>query len=151
MTKQRSGRHSHHRRRLSIEPAAAQTSNDDKDKPDVRLISYNQTEFIDKVVDNLTDIPDYLGKNKVVWIDINGIRCHKMLKFLGESFEIHNLCLEDVINTQRPKLEQYGNRFFLVLQQLTRPSSGELNSFQVAMAFGKGYLVTFHDGQWKLV
>ena len=53
----------------------------------------------------------------VTWINVDGLHNLDLMKELGESFELHPLLLEDVLNTgQRPKLGEFDNCLFIVLK-----------------------------------
>ena len=45
----------------------------------------------------------------VTWINVDGIHQVKIMEQLGESFGLHPLTVEDILNThQRPKWEDFG-------------------------------------------
>lgn len=150
MSKRRLARSSHLRRRLTVEPGALSTGSDAKARPQIRFIAYGDGDLLEKRIEQPSELETCLGKHNVVWIDIEGTEDHDLLRRLGVLFDIHPLCLEAVINMQRPKLEQYNDHFFLVLHQLSRAIGGELISFQIAASIAPGCIVTFHDGPWPL-
>ena len=82
----------------------------------------------------------------VTWINVSGISDIALLQRLGESFSLHPLVLEDVVNTdQRPKAEDNGSYIFLVLK-LISPSSTGVATEQVSILFGENWLITFQEG-----
>lgn len=83
---------------------------------------------------------------KVTWLDIDDLRDTAMIQKVGAHYGIHELVLEDVVNTgQRPKLEDYGDYFFLVLKVLDLDAAGELRAEQVSLILGDGYVLTFRE------
>lgn len=83
----------------------------------------------------------------VTWINVSGISdIALLLQRLGESFSLHPLVLEDVVNTdQRPKAEDNGSYIFLVLK-LISPSSTGVATEQVSILFGENWLISFQEG-----
>jgi magnesium transporter len=149
MKKVRSVRHGQSRSRLSIEPGSFAGRESESTTCGIRAVGYDSVGFFDRKIQKLEDLDKLKGKSKVLWIDVQGCEDHEVLAHLGHLFNIHRLALEDVINPQRPKLAQYGDRIFLVLQQLQL--APDLVSQQIAIAIGQGYIVTFHDGPWTLM
>jgi len=83
---------------------------------------------------------------KMSWVNLEGIGRLELLKRLGECYGIHPLVLEDIVNTdQRPKAEEYDKYLFVVLKMLTPVESG-VNSEQVSLILGDGWLLTFQEG-----
>jgi magnesium transporter len=58
--------------------------------------------------------------SSVTWIDVNGLADLKAIKAIGERFNLHQLLLEDVLNTDhRPKVEEYQDHLFVVAKMLS--------------------------------
>lgn len=83
-------------------------------------------------------------RRRVAWIDIVGLHDVDLVQRLGETFGLHNLALEDVLNTgQRPKLEVYDDHLFVVMRLLHR--SAGLESEQISLFVGDGFLLTLQE------
>ncbi|MCW8828467.1 MAG: magnesium/cobalt transporter CorA, partial [Gammaproteobacteria bacterium] len=66
---------------------------------------------------------------------------------LGQLFGLHPLALEDVINTgQRPKADSYGEQLFVVMNLPTVNEQGRIETEQVSLFLGEGFLISFHRG-----
>jgi magnesium transporter len=69
-----------------------------------------------------------------------------MLKELGLHFRIHPLALEDMLNTgQRPKVEEYDNQLFIVLQMAYSTKDDDIVFEQVCMVLGRQYVITVQE------
>jgi magnesium transporter len=80
----------------------------------------------------------------VTWIDVVGLHDVDLLRQLGEVFGLHTLALEDVLNVgQRPKVELFEDHLFVVLRLLHAGS--EIESEQISMFLGEGFLLTFQE------
>ena len=83
-------------------------------------------------------------KTGVCWVNVVGLGSEPILRGIAESFGIHPLAMEDVINThQRPKVEEYGEHLFVVLRL---PRAGDVLSVeQISLYAGPGFVVTFQE------
>ncbi|MGA9754130.1 MAG: hypothetical protein WBV23_03220, partial [Desulfobaccales bacterium] len=70
----------------------------------ITVTRYNEHDFREDKVDNLTECPLADDQGRVTWINVSGIHQVKNLEKLGECFTIHPLVLEDILDAeQRPK------------------------------------------------
>jgi magnesium transporter len=115
-------------------------------KPEVSLIEYDARTILEKKVGHIDEIFSCLENDKVSWINIGGLGDVEMLKLLGLHFRIHPLALEDMLNTgQRPKVEEYDNQLFIVLQMAYSTKDDDIVFEQVCMLLGKQYVITVQE------
>jgi magnesium transporter len=115
--------------------------------PRLSLIDYSDTEF-----QEISDIaPEacraYLERLTVTWIHVQGDADPDTLKQLGEAFALHELALEDIINSgQRPKTELYDEQLFIILSHpiLEDDYAG---TEQVSLFLWDNMVFSFHDGK----
>ena len=73
-----------------------------------------QAEF--KSVD---EILRYKKRDTITWVLVEGLANVDVIQSIGANFDIHDLVLEDILNThQRPKFEEYDDHLFIVLKCL---------------------------------
>ena len=61
---------------------------------------------------------------------------------MQKEFGLHELAVEDARHGhQRPKIEEYGDSLFVVLQVI-EPSNGDLNVGEMAIFVGKNYVLS---------
>ena len=87
------------------------------------------------------------GARDFVWVGLHEPSVQE-LREVAEAFHLHQLAVEDAYRAhQRPKLEPYGDGFFIVLKTLwyveaeDAVETGEINMF-----VGEGYVVTVRHG-----
>lgn len=88
-------------------------------------------------------------RHAVVWIDMDGLQDVEAVREVGETFDLHRLALEDVVNVnQRPKAEPYDTALFIVLRMPT--NSEHVDTEQMALFIGDGFVLTFQEkpGDW---
>lgn len=118
------------------------------DKVKVSKISYN-SDFINEedISDKLNFKNEEADKNKVLWINIDGLHDTNLVAKLGTDFGLHPLVLEDILNTkQRPKLEEYDNHLFISIKMLGVNASGtDFISEQISLIYNVNSLITFQE------
>lgn len=90
----------------------------------------------------LFEIRDYRAQpDSFVWVALKDVEPGE-LESLQDEFDLHELAVEDAHHGhQRPKLDEYGQSLFVVLQIL-EPSEDELHAGEVAIFVGPGYVVS---------
>lgn len=113
----------------------------------ITLFTFNNEGYEEKQLVGVADLhlPD--PKERVSWLDIDGLDDDKMVMQTGERFNLHPLLLEDVLNTDhRPKVEEYHDTLFVVVKMLSLDEeTGGIESEQVSFVLGKGYVVSFQE------
>jgi|WetSurSiteA1Bulk_404760.scaffolds.fasta_scaffold02544_2 magnesium transporter len=113
-------------------------------KPQIRVVAYNLEKVVEKDIDDVPAIREYLSQWPVTWIHVVGLGDLSVVTKLGELFNIHRLALEDVLNVhQRPKVEQYKNHCYIVLRAV-REGEG-FASEQVSIFLGKNFVLSFQE------
>ncbi len=88
-------------------------------------------------------IPEISTGDGVMWIDIKGLGSVDSIHAIGETFGLHPLALEDLVNVhQRPKVEMYGDHLF-VIGRAHIP--GTLDSEQIALFLGCNFVINFQE------
>ncbi len=110
----------------------------------IRVIAFDEERIEEAELSSPAEVARYLGKWRTVWVDVDGLGNAEILSGLAQQFGIHNLAMEDIVNTyQRPKVEAYEDHLFIVCRALT--PALEHGSEQISLILGKGYLVTFDE------
>lgn len=80
----------------------------------------------------------------LLWLDCVGLADTDLVAEIGAVFGLHQLALEDVVNTgQRPKTDLFDDNVFVVLKMIADVPDARLE--QLSLFFGKGYVVTFQE------
>lgn len=112
--------------------------------PVIDVVAYGPDSFVEQPAASLADAATLVGRHPVVWVNVCGLGSAETITGLGAAFGLHQLALEDVVNThQRPKVEEYGGHLFIVLRMLEREVAA--GSEQLAVFLGRDFLVTFQE------
>jgi magnesium transporter len=118
----------------------------EKGQFNIRLVDYSASEYTSKDLATAEECRAFLEKDTTTWIHIQGQPSTDTLEYLGVSFDLHPLALEDVHNTvQRPKVDSYDDTLFVILSLPTSTDS-RISIEQVSLFVGAGYLISFHNG-----
>jgi magnesium transporter len=89
------------------------------EKPKISIIDYSPEYLEEKTVDGIEKCIPYLEKPTITWINIDGIHQTDIIEQIGQSFKIHPLTLENIMNTaQRPKIEYFSNYIYIALKMI---------------------------------
>jgi magnesium transporter len=127
------------------------TGDSQVENPDVSIIHYNEVSISEKLLRGL-DCPPSPFENMMTWYDVRGLNDVKLVEHIGQTFHIHSLVLEDILNTQqRPKWDDYHNGIFLVVRSLRlEKNSFELIVEQISFFLGTDFIITFQEDKHDL-
>lgn len=113
----------------------------------VSCVSYSPREYREYRPENFDQCIPIGGTESVTWINVEGLQNVELIRQFGDCYGLHPLILEDIVNTsQRPKLEDYGDHIFLVARMISFHTERGIETEQVAMILGPGYLLSFQEG-----
>ena len=112
----------------------------------LRVIAYGPDSLIEKECGEVGDLAHLVGQMPVVWVNVDGLGDHELMRQLGELFGLHSLSLEDIVNLQqRPKIEEFKDYLFIVMREAAvRPAAG-LSTDQIAICLGENFVLTFQE------
>jgi magnesium transporter len=106
------------------------------EKVKITAVRFNASEYEETDISIGEDsLPSFPDPSCITWINVDGIHDLETIEKIGRLCKLHPLTLEDMMNTdQRPKLEEYGDYFFLVLKMI-HPSQDldQIDSEQVSI------------------
>jgi len=103
----------------------------------------------------VTNLPDFLQQHRpewcaVRWICVHGLKDMEALRAIAEKYQLHPLAIDDVLSSQRPKVEDYPaagdapGRLFLVIR-MVQQEGRRLVSNQTCFFLGRNTLLTFQQ------
>lgn len=118
----------------------------------ISVIDYNEDVFEVVSKKNKLDCSPYKNAGTVSWINIDGLHNIEVMQSLGEQFGLHNLLLEDILNTNhRPTTEEYDDHVFLTLKMLGVSKYGKnIISEQVSFVLGDSWMLSFQEKEGDL-
>ncbi|WP_028490327.1 magnesium/cobalt transporter CorA [Thiothrix lacustris] len=115
----------------------------------ISLLEYSDSQFSETLSPTPEQCRIAQQNAYVDWLDVTGVNDPAAIRELGETFGLHPLALEDVLNSgQRPKIDFTEHHAFLVLN-LPHLVGDEILLEQVSLFVGKGHLLSFCSGDGK--
>ncbi len=115
--------------------------------PNIVLIDYNSDQAIRLAIASPEECAEHLATQSVSWINIDGLGQEDTWQRIGQTFSLHPVVLEDVVNVpQRPKTEDYGDQLVVVMHMvMIVPDQSHFLNEQVSFVLGPNYLLTVQE------
>ncbi len=122
----------------------------------VTCTDYSSQQYEQSELDRPEQLCEFLARHRpswssVRWIDVRGLKNVAVIRAMAEKYELHPLAVEDVLNPQRPKCEDYPataehpERLFVIAVTVRRGEQRHRKE-QVALFLGRHTLLTFQPG-----
>jgi len=117
------------------------------EKPVISLVDYDQEYFDTRTGISIEDATAFKETDTVSWINLSGIHDISLIERFGQQFGIHNLALEDILNTQhRPKVEEMDGYSLIILKMLFFDDEAQrIDAEQISLIIGPHYVLTFQE------
>ena len=86
----------------------------------LELISYNRETYERHTAKDAGELIALIKPDRVNWVNLDGLTNDAIIEKLQSHFSLHSLLIEDILNDQRPKAEEYDNYMFVTLKLLYR-------------------------------
>lgn len=116
----------------------------------LELIAYNREEHERTNNISVDDLLRKIDPNKINWINMDGMGDLTIVEKLQSHFCFDALTLDDVINEQRPKAEEYEDYLFFTLKMLYRIKGDKIDYEQISFVLGTNYLISFQEKEGDL-
>lgn len=126
--------------RLQSEPESSNTL-----RVILELISYDRQSYVKHEDLSISDLLNKIIPEQVNWINLDGLRDPDIIAKLQTHFSLHTLLIDDVLNDQRPKAEEYEEYLFFTLKMLYRINGNHIDYEQISFVLGHNYLISFQE------
>lgn len=111
----------------------------------LELIRYNKEEYKKFDQHNVDEVLKNLQPEQVNWINLDGLNDTSIIEKLQNRFGLHTLLVEDILNEQRPKSEEYDDYLYFTMKMLHRIEDNKIEYEQISFVLGTNYLITFQE------
>jgi magnesium transporter len=114
----------------------------------VSMITLSATGVDEKKIQSIDGLLKYQQSESVTWLIVEGLRNTDLIAQIGAAFDVHQLVLEDILNThQRPKFEEYNNYLYIVLKSIVSQAQGNFSVAyeQISLLLFDNVVVTFKE------
>lgn len=128
----------------------------------MQVFCYGANEIMERNLDAVSELADLMGRQPVLWLNVDGVEHAATVEQIGREFGLHPLALEDVVHVhQRAKVEEYDGVLFIVARMVrivdddadaVRCQDGAgvtsrscLETEQISIFLGRNFVVTFQE------
>ncbi len=117
----------------------------DAETPTLSVVQYNSEQVVEKTVTDVDSIADYISDDTITWVNVQGVGDASTFLQLSNMFGVHRLAMEDAVNgMQRPKIESYGEKIFIVLRILSQVAK-HLRNDQLSIFLGNNFVLSIQE------
>ena len=116
----------------------------------LELIRYNREKHDRFTSKDVEELLQKLESHKVNWINLDGLNINPIIKKLQSHFCLNSLLVDDILNDQRPKAEEFEDYLFVTLKMLYRIEGAAIDYEQISFVLGKDFLLTFQEKEGDL-
>ncbi|MGR9053646.1 MAG: magnesium/cobalt transporter CorA [Gammaproteobacteria bacterium] len=119
----------------------------------IGLIEFDKTGYREQDCTGRTELMPSKYQPTVSWFHVTGLHDVDLIEGLGRDFGIHQLVLEDVVNThQRPKVEEFDHYLFIVFRAVRfDPDALEFDNEQISLIVGCNFILSFEESESDLL
>lgn len=111
----------------------------------LEIISYNREQYEKHVCEEVDEILKNLHSDRVNWINIDGLNLSPIIERIQSHFSLHSLVIDDILNDQRPKTEEFEDYLFVTLKMLYSIKGANIDYEQISFVLGHNFLLTFQE------
>lgn len=117
------------------------------DRVRIQLMRYTASTLEEVEFDSIDSCLPCKKSEGIKWINIDGLHDTSLLQTVGRAFNIHDLVLEDIVNTnQRPKVEIHDDYVYVVLRMFSLDEAKDsVVSEQMSFILGSDYILSFQE------
>lgn len=118
----------------------------------ITITIYNKEKIEEHKIQSIEEILPYKSSDSVTWVVIEGLTNIDIIERTGAIFNIHDLVLEDILNThQRPKFEEYDDYLYIVLKSMSAEDDGFHISYeQISILLVDNIVIVFKEKKDEL-
>ena len=116
----------------------------------LEIITYDRLNYNRFVAKDVPDLITRIKPDQVNWVNLDGLSNMPVIEKLQAHFSLNSLLVEDILNDQRPKAEEYEDYLFVTLKMLYRIDGPEIDYEQISFVLGTNFLLTFQEKEGDL-
>lgn len=120
------------------------------DKVILELITYDRQHHDKYVTDNVEELLKNLKSERVNWINLDGLDNRPIVEKLQAHFCLNSLLVDDILNDQRPKTEEFEDYLFVTLKMLYKIEGPHIDYEQISFVLGTNFLLSFQEKEGDL-
>ncbi len=114
--------------------------------PRIVIYQYTQDELIERPIDDVEQLADFVHTERSTWVDIQGLGDERVLRRIAELFQIEPLAMEDAVNVPQRAKSETRERYQVIVARLPfLIEPDDVDAPQVCLLLGRHHLITFQE------
>jgi len=111
----------------------------------IESVIFDKNTLSEETLTDVSKLEYKCDSDDIQWVTITGLHDSKMVEQIGSSFGIHNLVLEDILNTDhRPKVDFYSDYIYILFKSLSyNRSETAIEQEQISILLGRNFVLCF--------
>jgi len=132
--------------KLGLPPGTVIEAAKSDQKTIITVFDYDTKNFQEKEVKQVDECFPFKESPTITWINIEGIN-PQIIQSIDEYYGVHPLVSEDIVSSgQRPKMEDYGDYFFIVLKMIYfSEKTNEIIDEQISLILGTNFVISIQE------
>jgi magnesium transporter len=122
----------------------------DQQRVILELISYDADHYSKDADQPIEDLLKKIKPEQVNWLNVDCLHESSLIENIQNHFNLHSLLIDDILNDQRPKSEEYDDYLFFTLKMLYSINGNKIDYEQISFVLGKDYLISFQEKEGDL-
>ncbi len=116
-------------------------------KNKLTVIEFRSDDVDQKVISTVDEIFSPEDTDSIKWVNLEGLSDVEQIRKIGSHFNIHELVLEDILNTnQRPKIDVHADYIYITLKRWALEQVPFVIGYeQISILILKNYIFTFKE------
>lgn len=111
----------------------------------IELLDYSEGGSKVAEISDVAELKNFVNTDTVSWVNVNGIHDTKLVSEIGKIYGIHDLVLEDILNTDHyPKVEPFDDYVFFTMKMISL-NNGKARREQLSIVFSKAFVLCFQE------
>ena len=118
-------------------------------QPFIQKLVYSKDAFDEQGAVDVKSLEKPEIPGQTLWLNVVGLHDTDMIREVGEVFALHDLLLENVVNTgQRPRMEEFGDALFFTLKMLRYDDNKQvIVAEQLSVVLKENLVITFQEAE----
>lgn len=115
----------------------------------LRVIDFDADSLVEDAINTIDDALKYRDRNTVTWLNVDGLHNLELMEEISRKFNLDQLVLADVLNTQaRSKIQEYDNCIFVSIKMLQQnEKTNRIAVENLSLVLTKSVLISFQESR----
>lgn len=111
----------------------------------MHLIAFDADSIEEIEISALNELETHRKDNKIIWLDVIGLHDADQILKIAKHFSIHDLSVEDILNTKHRVKTQVNDDYILSILKMVMPIDKAFEIEQISLVLMDGVVISFQE------